>query len=63
MKKGETRASLFVGIINDTVYENGRDDTGEDFDLEIITDLLPDGVYPGNMSTTKVIIVDDECKE
>ena len=62
MIKGETRALLFVGIINDTVYENGDDDRGEDFDLEIITGLLPDGVYPGNMSATKVIIVDDECK-
>ena len=62
MRKGNTNASLLISIINDTEYENGNDDRGEDFDLKIISDLLPDGVYPGNMSTTKVIILDDECK-
>ena len=62
MKKGETRASLSVHIINDTHYDSNYYNTDEDFKLKIISGSLPDGVYPGNKSTTTVIIVDDECK-
>ena len=64
IKKGQKSAKFQVEIYNDKVYENGNDDNGEDFSLEIIADSLKSDsdVHLGSISKTKVIIVDDECK-
>ena len=56
------KASLFVGIINDKVFENGDGANGEDFRLVIVNSSLPDGIYLGHINTTTVTILDDECK-
>ena len=56
------KASLFVGIINDKVYENGNRNNGEQFRLAIVNSSLPDGIYLGHIHTTEVTILDDECK-
>ena len=61
-KKGDVTASLFVAIINDSMYENGDGNEGEDFSLAIIASELPDGVCLGDNHTTTVTIMDDECK-
>ena len=62
IKEGETNVSLFVSIFNDDVYENGDGNNGEDFSLTIAPGSLPHGVYPGDIQTTKITILDDECE-
>ena len=56
------KASLFVDIIDDKVFENGDGTNGEDFRLVIVNSSLPDGIYLGRINTTTVTILDDECK-
>ena len=64
IKKGQNSATFQVEIYDDTVYENGNEDNGEDFSLEIIADSLESDsdIHLGHIFKTKVIIVDDECK-
>ena len=64
IKKGEKSAILLVKIFNDSDYESGDDDNGEDFTLSIIADTSTPvgGIHLGLKTKTKVIIVDDECK-
>ena len=65
IKKGENRAIFYIDIYDDDVYENGDQNNGEDFSLEIIASSLEPvgGIHlDRHTSKTKVIIVDDECK-
>ena len=58
IKRGERNATFHVDVINDALYEND-----EDFSLVIVADSLkPDSICLGHAVTTKVTIVDDECK-
>ena len=56
------KASLIIVIFDDDVYENGDGNNGEDFRLAIVNDSLPHGIHLGDTHTTKVTILDDECK-
>ena len=64
IKKGENSAIFYINITDDEVYENGDDNHGEDFSLDIIASSLePVGsIHLGHTSKTRVIILDDECK-